>query len=55
MTLPDGGTAFVSVKDADKDNILPAVEKMVELGYFDHRHRRDRGASRVARACRSSG
>ena len=23
----------MSVKDADKDNILPAVEKMVELGY----------------------
>src|SRR6185369_14636025 len=25
MTLPQGGTAFVSVKDADKDNIVPAV------------------------------
>src|SRR5213075_206803 len=25
MVLPDGGTAFVSVKDSDKDNILPAV------------------------------
>ena len=24
---------FVSVKDADKDNIVPAVEKMVELGF----------------------
>jgi len=33
MKLPDGGTAFVSVKDADKDNIIPAVEKMVELGF----------------------
>ena len=33
MDLPQGGTAFVSVKDADKDNILPAVEKMVELGF----------------------
>jgi carbamoyl-phosphate synthase large subunit len=33
MVLPDGGTAFVSVKDADKDNIVPAVEKMVELGF----------------------
>ena len=32
MRLPQGGTAFVSVKDADKDNILPAVEKLVELG-----------------------
>jgi carbamoyl-phosphate synthase large subunit len=33
MNLPQGGTAFVSVKDADKDNIVPAVEKMVELGF----------------------
>src|SRR5438067_4074321 len=33
MRMPQGGTAFVSVKDADKDNILPAVEKLVELGF----------------------
>ncbi|MCL6730409.1 carbamoyl-phosphate synthase large subunit [Sphingomonas hankyongi] len=33
MILPQGGTAFVSVKDADKDNILPAVEKLIELGF----------------------
>jgi len=33
MILPQGGTAFVSVKDADKDHIVPAVEKMVELGF----------------------
>jgi carbamoyl-phosphate synthase large subunit len=33
MKLPQEGTAFVSVKDADKDNIIPAVEKMVELGF----------------------
>ena len=33
MELPQGGTAFVSVKDADKDNIVPAVEKLVELGF----------------------
>ena len=33
MVLPDRGTAFVSVKDADKDNIVPAVEKMLELGF----------------------
>ncbi len=33
MILPGGGTAFVSVKDADKDNIVPAVEKLVELGF----------------------
>ena len=33
MALPQGGTAFVSVKDGDKENILPAVEKLVELGF----------------------
>jgi carbamoyl-phosphate synthase large subunit len=33
MVLPQGGTAFVSVKDADKDNIVPAAQKMVELGF----------------------
>jgi carbamoyl-phosphate synthase large subunit len=33
MVLPQSGTAFVSVKDADKDNILPAAEKLVELGF----------------------
>jgi carbamoyl-phosphate synthase large subunit len=33
MALPQGGTAFVSVKDADKDNIVPAVQKLVELGF----------------------
>jgi carbamoyl-phosphate synthase large subunit len=33
MILPQGGTAFVSVKDADKDNILPAAQKLVELGF----------------------
>ncbi|HZU52194.1 MAG TPA: carbamoyl-phosphate synthase large subunit, partial [Sphingomicrobium sp.] len=33
MALPQGGTAFVSVKDADKKNIEPAVEKLVELGF----------------------
>jgi carbamoyl-phosphate synthase large subunit len=33
MILPQRGTAFVSVKDADKDNIVPAVEKMIELGF----------------------
>ncbi|GAA4740525.1 carbamoyl-phosphate synthase large subunit [Sphingomonas daechungensis] len=33
IVLPNSGTAFVSVKDADKDNIVPAVEKMIELGY----------------------
>jgi carbamoyl-phosphate synthase large subunit len=33
MVLPQSGTAFVSVKDADKDHIVPAVEKMIELGF----------------------
>jgi carbamoyl-phosphate synthase large subunit len=33
MILPQGGTAFVSVKDADKEHIVPAVEKLVELGF----------------------
>ena len=33
MALPDRGTAFVSVKDSDKDHIVPAVEKLLELGF----------------------
>jgi len=33
ISLPDSGTAFVSVKDADKANIVPAVEKLIELGF----------------------
>src|SRR5206468_9845837 len=33
MLLPQSGTAFVSVKDADKDHIVPAVEKLIELGF----------------------
>jgi carbamoyl-phosphate synthase large subunit len=31
--LPDGGTVFVSVKDSDKPVILPAVRRLVELGF----------------------
>jgi len=31
--LPDGGVAFVSVKDSDKPVILPAVKTLVELGF----------------------
>ena len=31
--LPDGGVAFVSVKDGDKPVILVAVKKLVELGF----------------------
>src|SRR5207237_2347287 len=33
MVLPQSGTAFVSVKDSDKDHIVPAVEKLIELGF----------------------
>jgi carbamoyl-phosphate synthase large subunit len=33
MALPDGGTAFVSVKEAHKEQIIPAVEKLIELGF----------------------
>ncbi len=31
--LPDGGVVFVSVKDTDKPVILPAVRKLVDLGF----------------------
>ena len=31
--LPDGGVAFVSVKDSDKPVILPAVKQLLELGF----------------------
>ncbi|MEJ5975792.1 carbamoyl-phosphate synthase large subunit [Novosphingobium sp. PS1R-30] len=31
--LPQSGTAFVSVKDSDKPVILPAVRKLIELGF----------------------
>jgi carbamoyl-phosphate synthase large subunit len=31
--LPRAGTAFVSVKDSDKPVILPAIRKIVELGF----------------------
>ncbi len=33
VILPDGGTVFISVKDADKANIIPAARKMAELGF----------------------
>ncbi|MEO6091846.1 MAG: carbamoyl-phosphate synthase large subunit [Novosphingobium sp.] len=33
LTLPDGGTVFVSVKDGDKDQILPAVRELLALGF----------------------
>jgi carbamoyl-phosphate synthase large subunit len=31
--LPQGGTVFVSVKDSDKPVVLPAVQKLIELGF----------------------
>ncbi len=31
--LPEGGVAFVSVKDTDKPVILPAVKELIELGF----------------------
>jgi carbamoyl-phosphate synthase large subunit len=31
--LPDGGLAFVSVKDGDKPQILPAVRELIALGF----------------------
>jgi carbamoyl-phosphate synthase large subunit len=31
--LPDSGIVFVSVKDSDKPIVLPAVRKLVELGF----------------------
>ncbi len=33
LVLPQGGTAFVSVKESDKPVILPAVRQLVALGF----------------------
>ena len=33
VQLPDSGTVFISVKDSDKDNIIPAARMLVELGF----------------------
>jgi carbamoyl-phosphate synthase large subunit len=33
MTLPQGGTAFVSVKNSDKINIVPAVRDLLDCGF----------------------
>jgi carbamoyl-phosphate synthase large subunit len=33
ISLPDQGTVFISVKDSDKDHILPAAQLMQELGF----------------------
>ncbi|MEM6546338.1 MAG: carbamoyl-phosphate synthase large subunit [Pseudomonadota bacterium] len=33
VTLPSAGTAFLSVRDADKDAILPAAQRLEKLGF----------------------
>jgi carbamoyl-phosphate synthase large subunit len=33
MRMPQAGTVFISVKDADKAKILPAMRKLVEMGF----------------------
>ncbi|SMQ74414.1 carbamoyl-phosphate synthase large subunit [Altererythrobacter xiamenensis] len=33
MNLPSGGTLFVSVKNSDKDHIVPAVKTLIEQGF----------------------
>jgi len=33
MRVPLAGTVFISVKDADKTRILPAVKKLIDLGF----------------------
>ncbi len=33
MTLPQSGKLFVSVKDSDKPHIVPAVAKLIEMGF----------------------
>jgi carbamoyl-phosphate synthase large subunit len=33
MRMPQAGTVFISVKDADKPKILPAVKKLIEMGF----------------------
>ncbi len=33
MRIPLAGTVFVSVKDADKPRIIPAISKLIDLGF----------------------
>jgi carbamoyl-phosphate synthase large subunit len=33
MRIPQAGTVFVSVKEADKTRVLPSIRKLVELGF----------------------
>lgn len=32
-TLPSEGTVFVSVKDSDKDNVIPTAKRLIDLGF----------------------
>ncbi len=33
MRMPQAGTVFISVKDADKPKILPAMRKLIDMGF----------------------
>ncbi|WP_374330909.1 carbamoyl-phosphate synthase large subunit [Aestuariivirga sp.] len=33
MRMPQAGTVFISVKDADKPKILPAMKKLIDMGF----------------------
>jgi carbamoyl-phosphate synthase large subunit len=33
MKVPDGGVVFVSVKDADKDRIIPSIRELTGMGF----------------------
>ena len=33
MRMPQAGTVFISVKDADKSKVLPAMRKLVDMGF----------------------
>ncbi len=33
MRMPQAGTVFISVKDADKAKILPAMKKLIDMGF----------------------
>ena len=50
--LPGGGTLFVSVKDSDKEGIVPAVRGDARARLRGDRDRRHRRSSGRARACR---
>ncbi|MEE9271833.1 MAG: carbamoyl-phosphate synthase large subunit [Robiginitomaculum sp.] len=33
MVLPKSGTAFISVKDSDKEHMIPMAKKLIEIGF----------------------